>query len=61
MVGTLSFAHPRLSNAATKKAAQPDRLFQFIIAFRSAAIAADHRAHRVVGAEILSAVDIEQG
>src|SRR4051812_19963844 len=27
----------------------------------SAAIATDHRAHRVVGAEILGAVDIEQG
>src|SRR5260370_12107441 len=50
----------RATNARTKKGGPTGPPFSFHFR-RSSAVAADHRADRVVGAEIVGAVDIEQG
>src|SRR5260370_35766638 len=50
----------RATNARTQKSGPTGPPFSFHFR-RSSAVAADHRAHRVVGAEIVGAVDIEQG
>src|SRR6266498_2343226 len=56
-------AHPGYKTTQrrrNKKGGRSGRLFHVISIASSAAVAADHRAHGLVGSEILGAIDIEQ-